>query len=73
MGLMTDQLLGKEFIQPVFISCDPARDTVAQVKRYVSGKCRQTLFLKDFWTTCTLAVRAYTCADIVSPIIRIPP
>jgi protein SCO1/2 len=47
MGSMTDQLLGKEFIQPVFISCDPARDTVAQVKRYVSGKCRQTLFWQD--------------------------
>jgi cytochrome oxidase Cu insertion factor (SCO1/SenC/PrrC family) len=24
-------------IQPVFISIDPARDTVSQVKRYVSG------------------------------------
>jgi len=31
----TDKLTGKQLIQPLFISCDPARDTIEQVRSYM--------------------------------------
>lgn len=33
-----DKTLGEEIVQPIFISCDPARDTVEQTAQYVSGE-----------------------------------
>lgn len=33
----TDAKLG-QIVQPVFISCDPARDTTAQTRRYLEGE-----------------------------------
>ena len=32
-------------MQPIFISVDPMRDTVAQVRTYVQGKCRTSFIL----------------------------
>ncbi|KAG7562129.1 hypothetical protein FFLO_02411 [Filobasidium floriforme] len=55
----TDQLLGKEFIQPVFISCDPARDTVAQVKRYVSEFHPRMIGLTGPFEAVKQACKAY--------------
>jgi hypothetical protein len=37
---MLDKETGRPLVLPVFISCDPARDTVEQVKHYVGGKYR---------------------------------
>lgn len=39
MGDLLDMTHGP-VVQPVFVSCDPARDTVEQVKRYVGGTLR---------------------------------
>lgn len=30
-------MTGKQLVQPIFISCDPARDTIEQVRAYMSG------------------------------------
>jgi len=37
MGAAVD-MLGKEEVMPVFISVDPARDSVEQVSKYISGQ-----------------------------------
>lgn len=36
---MIDKATGGENVLPVFFSVDPARDSVAQVKRYIKGEC----------------------------------
>ncbi len=36
MGSAVD-LLGKEEVMPVFVSVDPARDSVEQVRKYITG------------------------------------
>jgi protein SCO1/2 len=32
----------KDTVTPVFITCDPQRDTVERVREYVEGKCWQS-------------------------------
>ncbi len=31
--------LGDDAITPIFVSCDPKRDSVASIKSYLKGKC----------------------------------
>jgi protein SCO1/2 len=45
MGEAVDKIQGfggENSVLPLFISVDPARDSVAQVKKYIQGECLQT-------------------------------
>lgn len=55
----TDKLMGKEFITPVFVSCDPARDTVPQVKRYISEFHPRMLGLTGPYENVRRACKSY--------------
>lgn len=54
-----DKLLGKPVIQPIFISCDPARDTLAQVTSYIRDFHPRMLGLTGTYDQVKKACRSY--------------
>ncbi|GHJ90168.1 hypothetical protein NliqN6_6570 [Naganishia liquefaciens] len=55
----TDKLLGKPVIQPIFISCDPARDTLPQVTAYIRDFHPRMIGLTGTYDQVKKACRSY--------------
>lgn len=54
-----DKALGEELVQPVFISCDPARDTVEQTARYVADFHPRLIGLTGTYDDVKRACKSY--------------
>nr|CDI56810.1 probable SCO1-involved in stabilization of Cox1p and Cox2p [Melanopsichium pennsylvanicum 4] len=62
MGQVVDRIdakYGKKFINPVFISCDPARDTVPQLERYIADFHPRMVGLTGTFEDVKQACKAY--------------
>ncbi|KAJ9091860.1 hypothetical protein QFC21_007058 [Naganishia friedmannii] len=55
----TDKLIGKPVIQPIFISCDPARDTIPQVSAYIRDFHPRMIGLTGTYEQVKKACRSY--------------
>lgn len=58
-SLAADKLLGKPVIQPIFISCDPARDTLPQVTSYIRDFHPRMLGLTGTYDQVKRACKSY--------------
>lgn len=61
MGTVVDRVDAKlgQIVQPVFISCDPARDTTAQTRRYLEGFHPRMVGLTGPWENVRAACKVY--------------